>query len=883
MQRISTRDVILRSAIAYGVGFVVGTLFLLIVLNNNVARGLTAALFGEWQILLRLVLGLLIILLFFGLSGGFAGAIGGYFSWVPRFDDEEEDKRARRKFTWRTAWSLFATHAILIVPLLVVTVIVGFLNPDLDVNLLRLPQLFLTYGLLYGLIAGFFLGWLTAGLRQIIGPWLAAIVGFGIGGLLFGFGANLYLNTRSLGGLVSALIILISIFIFGAFGGGLVSYALHNVRRHKSIFPDKRSWHILRNAALVIIAIFFLSALVKLVQTLTIRPASLEEVLTLPTQGTHWTATNEPLPSSSADLTNGRELQADCTEDGRITISEGGSVIGEIQAAGCLSQPVIAVNANGNLHVVWYSDKATKVTNVITPGDFIFESVLTEAGWTEPTIIARTNGAASPALTAVPDALLGLTWEDNAGNHQAILYDYQCDDVALTPIGQAVFDVVRQEEHWNPADPIPYCHNQFDRILYTPNPTAPEIEGVNNPNAAFDEVAAMVTEAQYEVLFTTMQWDAPSEKGSPGDTMAGAVAELYEKVKANPENYPRGMTVRILLGNLPDLAVFDPTTQIYHTLQDLHDAGVPEMVNEEIGWNLEVADFDGAWPHAHSKFVVVDGKTANAAGFNYSYLHLPVEHPSGQGLDMTDKGIQVTGPVVQQVMAAYDDLWSGSDIFLCSTFPPPVPILDFLWCDEQTAVATHPPEVLRFYLTDDNTNAFSLHHTMNHLESDEAILAALESAQNTIDVYEVNFSLETVCAAALLLAGLCDEESLGPPYLDALVTAVVENDVKVRAIVEPSAFNGFENRMGIAWLTSRLEEEGKLENLEIKFSNNKMHDKAVLIDDQLLIIGSQNFHWSAWDTPSLTEYNIATEDQEAIAEFKTEFEHQWEIGIPAME
>ena len=332
----------------------------------------------------------------------------------------------------------------------------------------------------------------------------------------------------------------------------------------------------------------------------------------------------------------------------------------------------------------------------------------------------------------------------------------------MTALGQTVFDVVRQEKYRPASDPVPFCHNTFEQLLYTPNPTAPNNQEVNNDNAAFDEVSNLVASAQYEVLFTTMQWDAPSENGSPGDTMAVAVAELYENVLANPENYPRGMTVRILLGNLPDLAIFNPTTQIYHTMQDLKDAGVPEMVNEDIGWHLEVGDFDGAWPHAHSKFVVIDGKTAAAAGFNYSYLHLPVDHPSGQGLDMTDKGIQITGPLAQSVMSAYDDLWSGSDVFICDVFPPPIPILDFLWCDQEVGVATHVPEVIRFYPTEGNTNAFALHHTSQFLESDEAIIAAIVNSEEKIDIYEVNFSLETVCVAALVLAGICDTDAVWP-------------------------------------------------------------------------------------------------------------------------
>ncbi len=127
--------------------------------------------------------------------------------------------------------------------------------------------------------------------------------------------------------------------------------------------------------------------------------------------------------------------------------------------------------------------------------------------------------------------------------------------------------------------------------------------------------------------------------------------------------------MRILLGNLPELAVFSVTNQLFHVLKDLHDSGVDVYRDDEIGWKLEIANYQGLWPHAHSKFLVVDGKTAAAAGFNYSYLHLAKDHPSGQGLGMTDLAIQMTGPIAQSVMAAYDDLWANSDQLDCWAYP----------------------------------------------------------------------------------------------------------------------------------------------------------------------------------------------------------------------
>jgi cardiolipin synthase len=62
-----------------------------------------------------------------------------------------------------------------------------------------------------------------------------------------------------------------------------------------------------------------------------------------------------------------------------------------------------------------------------------------------------------------------------------------------------------------------------------------------------------------------------------------------------------------------------------------------------------------------------------------------------------------------------------------------------------------------------------------------------------------------------------------------------------------------------------------------------MHNKAMLVDREFLSVGSQNFHYSAWGSTSLTEYNLATDDPEAVAEFLTEFEYWWAQAIPVEE
>ncbi len=85
---------------------------------------------------------------------------------------------------------------------------------------------------------------------------------------------------------------------------------------------------------------------------------------------------------------------------------------------------------------------------------------------------------------------------------------------------------------------------------------------------------------------------------------------------------------------------------------------------------------------------------------------------------------------------------------------------------------------------------------------------------------------------------------------------------------------------GFCGCTTNWQAQGKEENLDLRFSANKMHNKAMLVDREFLSVGSQNFHYSAWGSPSLTEYNMATDDPQAVEEFLTEYEYWWDLAIP---
>ena len=58
-----------------------------------------------------------------------------------------------------------------------------------------------------------------------------------------------------------------------------------------------------------------------------------------------------------------------------------------------------------------------------------------------------------------------------------------------------------------------------------------------------------------------------------------------------------------------------------------------------------------------------------------------------------------------------------------------------------------------------------------------------------------------------------------------------------------------------------------------------MHTKAFNVDDKFLVVGSQNFHYSAWgEGGGLTEYSIGTDSKNAINDFNKLFEYEWERG-----
>ena len=323
-------------------------------------------------------------------------------------------------------------------------------------------------------------------------------------------------------------------------------------------------------------------------------------------------------PEIQADTTGQLHL-AWCGAAGQLHYQKQGGQVETFDFPACLDRPGLAIDSNGAPHVVWYANQVETTTDQLVENSLLYESIRQESGWSAPAIVSQTGQPSQVALTNDQAGTLHLAWNDNQGETSTIHYtsqvQYACLEEPASPAARAVLAVVDNERYHPPDETIPYCHNQYDEFVMSPNPSPPLVEdgAVPTQNGPFDEIALMVEDAQYEVLFAVMFYDGGDYNDNPGSVMAQGIAKLYRQLKENPEQFPRGITVRILLGNPPEVANFQLGNQVWQVIKDLRNAGVPEMTNESLGWKVEVADFGGAWPHSHTKFVVVDGK--HAAGF----------------------------------------------------------------------------------------------------------------------------------------------------------------------------------------------------------------------------------------------------------------------------
>ncbi len=877
----------------YTLGALAGVLVIYLVSKLGVVRELFS-LIDQNQSFLQLLGVLLIVGFLLALGGATIGGMGGWF--LARIMNTTH----RSRLIASSAIAFAISTSLLVLVFILLIGFIGLYNNFSTGQIEQFGTLFGLFGLVFGLLTGIFQALMSVKLRHSWRIFLSTTLGFMMGGVILGVLLR-YLNPTEgykTYPILTAFILLIGLLSPFFLGGGTLGYAHGRlaVRAEREedpalyVFPHR--WQTITVAVLGIVLTLAAIRGLELISTfLTINAIQLNSKLIPVTVGVHWTPAQPytgdqgiSLPQSDQEKVSVKgadqtEYQAWC-HDGIIHFQQGDEDPEEIQFPGCTSTPTLAMDNKNQPHLVWYTHEIRDTTAIERSDSLLVESIRTSDGWSEAAIVARTIGAVTPVMTADSQGNLNLVWADADQEMMvSIQENYQCDDADLSYLELAGLTAVLEKKLRPDGIEVPYCRNQYERIDYTPNPEPDYSDLAPTRDGAFDYLAAIVDEAQYEILFTTMQYEANYAPPSPGSVLAKGVANLYQKVKSNPEDYPRGMTVKILLGNYPELSTFTYGDQIYGALTDFRDAGVEKMVDPEIGWRLEVANYPGTYPHAHTKFVVVDGKKVLGVGFNYGYLHLPIDHPSGLGFDMLDLGLQITGPAAQDAISAFDDMWSGANQIYCDYFPADGSDWEDT-CQPVVGVSSHVPEVLRTYLPPEGSDhTFSIYRTKDFKEADTFIAASLSSAEETIDMIHVNFSLDMICMVNIIFPDVCTIEN-ALPWMDALIEAVEKNQAQVRVIMETSNSNGLENRVAANVLLNYLDSLGLSDRVDLRFYDGKLHAKSTLIDESMLIIGSMNMHYSSWGENGLAEYALVTNNPAAIEEYQALFATKWAEAIP---
>jgi len=572
---------------------------------------------------------------------------------------------------------------------------------------------------------------------------------------------------------------------------------------------------------------------------------------------------------------NSKSVVAWCSEDEGVLFWDGeNSVISELK---CDGPPMVANDTLGQLHTLWYTTEVTDATGGTRDVDVLVESILTDEGWSPPSIVTQLDGPGDYEMVEDGLGALHMAWLQDAVGSTAIDYAFQvqyaCDKRALTGTEKVVYDVARGGGYRPDSDILPFCDNLYEMMVFTPNVDPAFSDRQPTTNGAYDDYVDMLKEAEYEVLFTTMAFKEAKNHDSPGAVLADGVYELYQMVKTNPEDYPRGMHVRLLLGNSPPITEMEVDGQIWLLLKDLYEAGFETLDDPEIGWKMEVANYGGAWPHSHVKMMVIDGETVVASGFNHEYKPLPKDHPSGQGLGDADSGIVMRGPVAQDSRRVYEEIWEDATVRTCEDLSLPESLLRFS-CEDVKGTYTDVAEAMRYSPSYDEAVAFSMFRNIAHDESDEMIYAAFKSATESVDVAQAMFSMPFICNLNHFFDVCTFNEA--PEYLQSLMTAA-ENGARIRIILSPYPIQNVENLIAMEIFNEEAAAQGISDQVEIRWFDDLLHAKNALIDDAFLIVGSQNLHHSAFgEGTGLSEYNLGTSDPGAIEQFQKMFEHFWD-------
>ncbi|MFC5847479.1 phospholipase D-like domain-containing protein [Deinococcus petrolearius] len=427
------------------------------------------------------------------------------------------------------------------------------------------------------------------------------------------------------------------------------------------------------------------------------------------------------------------------------------------------------------------------------------------------------------------------------------------------------------------------CGNEVLGLIHFPNPAAAYSAQPHHPQGGFALVQAQLRAARRDIAVANMLWEEGA--ASPGAAVARTLAELRRDVQAHPERYPQGLTVRVLLGHSVRLgALTDPAANAFTAARHLLAAGIPLTGDPLPSWRLELADYRYAAPHQHAKLIVVDGQDVIAGGFNLSPMHLPAttRDPAtrqGGGQDLTDLALRVRGPVARHALAAFADGWAHSGLLECRAAPTPQTVREVC---AFTGRGTLPLAWRAPAPAPGAARVYGLYRRSGYETQDDTVAELFGAAERRIDVMQSQVSGTLGCSLSLTLPGLCRFPEDQLPVWRAAVQAVRERGVTLRLLLDHDPLLQVEGLSLLGSLRAALAPEGLAGHVQARWfaGAGGLHAKAALVDGEMLTVGSQNLHFSAFGPRGLSEYTLATSDPATLRAFGRQFEYEWARARP---
>lgn len=471
--------------------------------------------------------------------------------------------------------------------------------------------------------------------------------------------------------------------------------------------------------------------------------------------------------------------------------------------------------------------------------------------------------------------------------------DHQCP-VPATPLGQQL------ARDTAPAGGQLGCGNLIGPLIYFPQEDGP-FGGVQpaSPHGGFDVLAADIRAAKQEVLLANMFWDDGPDY--PGRLLLGAVAELRRNVAAHPEQYPRGMVVRLSLGDAIGKGGLNlnPLGSLTELLQSLLAAGLPlpGQPDSVPGFRLEVGNWPYLMPHSHAKLLVIDGETAVVGGYNITAQHLPPAHPSGKSQNEHDLALTLRGPAARQVAAAFDDIWENSRSVTCTLrqlktgpdfYCPPRGMnhaSTHTWLADPMPQADPQPQANPQTAAQEGGGwVFPIYRRSGFYSGDAAITTLLGAADSHLDLMQSQVSGTFACTLTWGAPGGCTFPKDALPMWKAVLDSIVQRHVHVRLLIDQDTGSFvIETYMFIRAMQDYLKAQGLSEYFEVRFfGDGRQHTKVILVDDQMAELGSYNLHYSSQGALGLNEYGVATDDPATLKALRAQFEYEWPKGRPVV-